>query len=47
MLADLIDKLDAMLDNAKPIPLTDLVRIDKRDFRDLLDQMRAELQKQS
>ena len=44
MLAALLDKLDDLLDNAKPIPLTAQVRIDKEDFRAILDQMRSELQ---
>ncbi|MGB0873177.1 MAG: ATPase [Solirubrobacterales bacterium] len=37
----LIDKLDDMIHNAKPIPLTDNVRVDKEEIYDLLDQMRA------
>lgn len=37
----LIDKLDDMIHNAKQIPLTDNVRVDKEEIYDLLDQMRA------
>ena len=37
----LIDKLDDMIHNAKPIPLTDNVRVDKEEIYDLLGQMRA------
>src|SRR6188508_869450 len=37
----LIDKLDDLIHNAKPIPLTDNVRVDKEEIYDLLDQMRA------
>ena len=37
----LIDKLDDLIHNAKPVPLTDQVRVDKEEIYDILDQMRA------
>lgn len=37
----LIDKLDDLVHNAKPVPLTDQVRVDREEIFDLLDQMRA------
>src|SRR5580658_3594456 len=37
----LIDKLDDLVHNAKSVPLTDQVRVDKEEIYDLLDQMRA------
>ncbi|MFY9488034.1 MAG: ATPase [Solirubrobacterales bacterium] len=37
----LIDKLDDLIHNAKPIPLSDTVRVDREEIFDLLDQMRA------
>jgi cell division septum initiation protein DivIVA len=37
----LIDKLDDLVHNAKPVPLTDQVRVDREEIYDLLDQMRA------
>jgi cell division septum initiation protein DivIVA len=37
----LIDKLDDLVHNAKPVPLTDQVRLDKEEVYDILDQMRA------
>ena len=37
----LIDKLDDLVHNAKPGPLTDQVRVDKEEIYDILDQMRA------
>jgi F0F1-type ATP synthase membrane subunit b/b' len=37
----LIDKLDDLVHNAKPMPLTDQVRVDKEQIYDILDQMRA------
>src|ERR1700739_2147560 len=37
----LIDKLDDLVHNAKPVPLTDQVRGDKEEIYDILDQMRA------
>ena len=39
----LIDKLDDLVHNAKAVPLTDQVRIDREEIYDILDQMRAEL----
>ena len=37
----LIDKLDDVVHNARPVPLTDQVRVDREEIYDLLDQMRA------
>ena len=37
----LIDKLDDTIHNAKPVPLTDQVRVDKEEVYDILDQMHA------
>ena len=37
----LIDKLDDLVHNAKQVPLTDQVRVDKEEIYALLDQMRA------
>jgi hypothetical protein len=37
----LIDRLDGLLSNAKAVPLTDQVRIDREEMFDILDQMRA------
>ena len=37
----LIDTLDDLVHNAKPIPLTDQVRMDKEGIYDILDQIRA------
>src|SRR4030088_2038162 len=37
----LIDKLDDLVHNAKPVPLTDQVRVDKEEIYDILDQMSA------
>jgi cell division septum initiation protein DivIVA len=37
----LIDKLDDLVHNSKPVPLTDQVRVDREEIYDLLDQMRA------
>src|SRR5688572_15268795 len=37
----LIDKLDDLVHGARPVPLTDQVRVDKEAMYDLLDQMRA------
>src|ERR1700758_1653733 len=34
----LIDKLDDLVHNAKPMPLTDQVRVDKEEIYDILDQ---------
>src|SRR5829696_2456939 len=39
----LIDKLDDIVKNARPVPLTDQVRLDKQAIYDVLDEMRAEL----
>jgi hypothetical protein len=37
----LIDKLDDLVHNARPVPLTDQVRVDKAELFEILDQMRA------
>jgi len=37
----LIDKLDDLVHNAKTVPLSDQVRIDREEIYDILDQMRA------
>ena len=37
----LIDKLDDLVHNARTVPLTDQVRIDREEIYDILDQMRA------
>jgi cell division septum initiation protein DivIVA len=37
----LIDKLDDLVHNAKPVPLTDQVRVDKEEIYAFLDQMRG------
>jgi cell division septum initiation protein DivIVA len=37
----LIDKLDDLVHNAKSVPMTDQVRVDKDEIYDILDQMRA------
>src|SRR5216117_3786986 len=37
----IIDKLDDLVHNAKAVPLTDQVRIDREEIYDILDQMRA------
>jgi hypothetical protein len=39
----LIDKLDDALHNARPVPLTDQVRVDKEEIYEILDQMRANI----
>lgn len=39
----LIDKLDDLVHNAKAVPLTDQVRIDRAQFYELLDRLRATL----
>src|SRR6266567_4619119 len=36
-----IDKLDDLVHNAKAVPLTDQVRIDREEIYEILDQMRA------
>src|SRR5918911_846741 len=38
----LIDKLDDLVHNAKAVPLTDQVRIDREEIYDILDQMRRQ-----
>ena len=40
----LIDKLDDLVHNAKQVPLTDQVRVDKEEIYDILNQMRATIQ---
>lgn len=37
----LIDKLDDLVHNARPVPLTDQVRIDREAIYELLDEMRS------
>ena len=37
----LIDKLDDVIHNARTVPLTDSVMIDREEIYDILDQMRA------
>ena len=37
----LIDKLDDLVHNAKAVPLTDQVRVDREDIYHILDEMRA------
>src|SRR5207245_9741164 len=37
----LIDKLDDLVHNAKPVPPTDQMSVDKEEIYDILDQMRA------
>ena len=39
----LIDKLDDLMRNARPVPLTDQVRVDKEAVLDILDHMRGGL----
>jgi hypothetical protein len=39
----LIDEVDAIVRNARPVPLTPQVRIDKQPVLDLLDRMRGEI----
>jgi hypothetical protein len=39
----LIDKLDDLIHNAKTVPLTDTVRIEREEIYDILDQMRASI----
>jgi len=39
----LLDHLDELIHNAKPVPLTDQVRIDRAQFYELLDRLRATL----
>ena len=37
----LIDRLDDLVHNAKAVPLSDQVRIDREEIFDILDQMRS------
>jgi len=37
----LIDKLDEMVQNAKSVPMTDQVRIDREEIWEIIDQMRS------
>jgi cell division septum initiation protein DivIVA len=37
----LIEKLDELIDNAKGVPMTTQVRIDREEIEEILDQMRA------
>jgi hypothetical protein len=39
----LIDRLDDLVHNAKTIPLTDQVRINREELYDIVDQIRAAL----
>jgi hypothetical protein len=41
--AALLDQLDELIHNAKSVPLTDQVRIDRAQFYELLDRLRATL----
>ena len=43
----LIDKLDELVHNAKAVPLTDQVRIDREEIWEILDQMRATIPEES
>jgi hypothetical protein len=38
---DLVDKLDDLIHNAKAVPLTGQVRIDREEIYEILDQMRV------
>jgi hypothetical protein len=38
---DLVDKLDDLIHNAKTVPLTGQVRIDRDEFYEILDQLRV------
>jgi hypothetical protein len=38
---DLVDKLDDLIHNAKTVPLTGQVRIDRDAFYEILDQLRV------
>ena len=38
---DLVDKLDDLIHNAKAVPLTGQVRIDRDEFYAILDQLRV------
>jgi hypothetical protein len=37
----LLDRLDDLVHNAKTVPLTDQIRIDREEIYDILDQMRS------
>ena len=37
----LIDKLDEIINDARPMPMTDKVIIDREEIYDILDQMRT------
>jgi hypothetical protein len=37
----LIDQLEEMVRNARPIPLTDQVRLEKKPLNELIEQIRA------
>jgi hypothetical protein len=39
--ASLLDKLEELVHAAKPVPLTDQVRIDRAEFYDLIDRIRV------
>ena len=41
----LIDKLDDTVHNAKPVPLTDQVRVDKEEIYDILNTLEVNLEK--
>src|SRR3954447_14439580 len=43
----LIDKLDDLVRNAKHVPLTSEVRVDKEELDDVLDQLRATIPEES
>jgi uncharacterized protein with von Willebrand factor type A (vWA) domain len=43
----LIDKLDDLVHNAKTVPMTGPVRVDKEEIYDILDQMRATIPRRS
>jgi hypothetical protein len=38
---DLVDRLDDLIHNAKTVPLTGQVRIDRDEFYEILDQLRV------
>ena len=38
---ELLDELGDVIDNARPVPLSDRVRVDKQALFDILDQLRA------
>ena len=42
-LLGLMDRLDDLVHNAKSVPLTGDVRVDREEFYDILDRMRAAL----